>query len=237
MKKIIYLLMTVGILFIVGCNNRNKTGVDIVVKGNNPIVTNSNSDGDAPNSKPWDGVTSEPIVPNKDGIYEINNAENLVWLAKEVNSGEHFDGKTFELNYNIDLNNKPFEPISFGTFWDTDNNPIEFRGIFDGNGKKIKNINIDKKDHSYVGFIGTLGENGIVKNLTIESGNINGNNNVGFVGYNEGTIENCHNYSSLTGNHSVGGIAGWNKLNVGKVLNSSSSYPGNLIGLNSGSPS
>ncbi|MEG0686763.1 MAG: hypothetical protein RR425_05705, partial [Erysipelotrichales bacterium] len=78
------------------------------------------------NVQAWDGsTTTEP--ENKDNVYQIKSAEEFAWFAKEINSGKNYDAK---LVNDIDLSNKEWTPIG------------PFLGTFDGNNKKIFNMNV-----------------------------------------------------------------------------------------------
>ena len=75
-----------------------------------------------------------------------------------------------------------------------------FTGTFDGNGKSIGGLRIDRPGEDYVGLFGCL-DGGEVKELTIASGSIVGRNHVGaVVGYNNyGQIVNCENRANVRG--------------------------------------
>ena len=98
-------------------------------------------------------------------------------------------------------------------------------GTFDGNGKTISNLSITS---SAIGYFGLFHETrGVVKNLTLNSVNINksvslvGTTDVGAIsGFHVGTIDNCTVNGSITvsgpGN-SIGGLVG---VNIGVIKNS-----------------
>ena len=95
--------------------------------------------------------------------------------------------------------------------------PLDFNGVFNGNGFKISNINIASSSKN-VGFFGKL-ENGIIKNLTLE-GTLNGSNNIlesnigGLAGFAVNSeVINCQvlftmNAVSLNGVGNAGGVIG-----------------------------
>ena len=92
--------------------------------------------------------------------------------------------------------------------------PIQgYAGTFDGGGKTITGLTINKSTESNVGLFASIAEGGMVKNLTLDDVNITASSNVGAIaGENRGTIENCSVSGSVTGssnNSCVGGIAGW----------------------------
>ena len=91
--------------------------------------------------------------------YMVKTAAGLSYLASVVNSGIDFEGRTVTLNAEVDLTNIAWTPIG-----SSDKTP--FKGIFDGNGKKIKNLKITVES-DYIGLFGyVLG--GTIKDLTIE---------------------------------------------------------------------
>lgn len=153
----------------------------------------------------WDG-TLKNLPDAVENVIEITTAEQLAKLAKMVESGLTYEGFTVKLMVDIDLNNKNWTPIGYGSVnyltHEIDSaSGHQFRGTFDGNNKTIYNLKINQSTkggiQSYssggVGFIGLL-DQGIVKNLTINGANIVGNHYVGaVVGYSmNGTIENCN---------------------------------------------
>lgn len=67
-----------------------------------------------------------------------------------------------------------------------------FNGVFDGNGKTIKNLHIFNDTSGYTGLVGRIGDNAVVKDLTLENVLFCGSYVGGIAGYSAGTIENCH---------------------------------------------
>ena len=77
--------------------------------------------------EPWDGTqidTSWYTGHENDESYTISSAAQLAGLAKLVNNGNTFNGKTIKLGADIDLGGKEWTPIG------TDDRP--FQGTFDG---------------------------------------------------------------------------------------------------------
>lgn len=142
--------------------------------------------------------------------YLINSAADLKWLADTVNSGETFSGKIFRLENNIDISAYG-ESYDDGRGWTPIGNATTpFVGTFDGNGKTIVGLYINRDDTDYVGLFGTI-FNGNVQNLTLQDANIVGKSFAGsIVGYIEyGTVENCSVSGSVMGISTVGGVAGY----------------------------
>lgn len=109
-----------------------------------------------------------------------------------------------------DIDAGTFTPIGAGS-------TTKFNGIIDGNGHKIYNLKATNSTGDYFGgIVCRLG--GVIKNLTIYSGVINGKTNAKYVGAFAGTIEGglisrCINRAEVMGNMStntpsVGGIVG-----------------------------
>ena len=138
-------------------------------------------------------ISADGIVKDENGIYHITKAEGLWALANLVNNGSQdaktgsratstgntFDGKTFVLDCDIDLQGKEWTPMD------------NFNGTFDGNKKTIKNFTV--KAAKSAGLFGTLGTSAVIKNLKAEDATIVGNHYAGVIaGYGYATIDNCH---------------------------------------------
>ncbi len=98
----------------------------------------------------------------------ISTAEQLA----KVGSGETVNVNGTDYEYNIDTNYKLINDIDLaGINWTPIN--YQIKGIFDGDGHKIKNLTIQREasETKEVGLIGYF--SGIVQNLTFEDPNIN----------------------------------------------------------------
>ena len=135
----------------------------------------------------------------------------------------------------IDASNSSFwEPIG--------NNKCEYTGTFDGLDHKITGLKKSTRDDDCVGLFGRVGVGGIVRNVGVEGGRMNGINDVGgIVGYNNGTITNCYYSGTVSGDVFAGGVAG---LNGGTIINcrntgsvSGRRMPGGITGRNFGTVS
>ena len=138
--------------------------------------------------------------------YLIESIEDLVAFSNSVNNGTDYYSKYVKLVNNLDFN-LPFSYDNYKTkvsektnriitedasgteiktFLTTGTgfNPIGsesyyFKGNFDGNGKTIKNIYINRPDEDYVALFGSISQS--IKNIGLE-GNITGKDSVaGFV--------------------------------------------------------
>ncbi len=139
-------------------------------------------------------INNVNVVASADDLVYIGTAEELFAFANDVNvNAKNYAGKIVILTNDIDLENKAWTPIG-------QTGATEFKGVFDGNGYSIKNLNVNNEDKSancssgLFGWIESHGNEGVtVKNLTIDGATVTGHHYVGvIVGYVYGTIENCH---------------------------------------------
>lgn len=158
----------------------------------------------------WDGTVATEIkfgTGTSADPYLITNAGELSFLANQVNSGNTYENQYFQLASNINLNGNTWTPIG--------NTNTPFKGIFDGAGHYISNMQISitslpTNTIENYGLFGTLGDSNnrvTIKNLELRAVNIimnssgtTANNTTakgwhigGIVGtmYNNSTIENC----------------------------------------------
>ena len=170
--------------------------------------------------------------PNKpavaaDGYYEIANGAQLQWFANEVNASKDNAALNARLTDDIDLSGicssaNPWTPIG-----DHANNRI-YSGTFDGQGHKITGLYLKGNASNYTNgntyYIGLFGEcDGVtIKNLSVYGtamavtrmvGGLAGRT-CGVSTHRRSTVENCHNYVTLTGSatnddiFSHGGLVG-----------------------------
>ena len=117
-----------------------------------------------------------------------------------------------------------------------------FRGVFDGNGKRIRNLTYTSTNRDNVGLFGYVrGSEAEIRNLELVNPNIDAGTKTyvgSLVGYSEGTITNCYATGGTTGNDRVGGLVGrntWpakitNCYSVGAVTGTTD--VGGLVGFN-----
>ena len=161
--------------------------------------------------------------------YTISAADQMKALAETVNGGEDYEGTTFTMTQDIDLNG------SENNQWTPIGQVLSFNGIFDGGNHKITGLYINHlylhepeelDDLMFAALFGFLGDGGTVKNLTVDGSvtlNCNGDTHwaacaSGVVAYNDrGTVKNCHNNAKISTGGRVyiaGGIVGYN-INYG----------------------
>ena len=167
-----------------------------------------------------------------DSPYLITTAEELAQLATLVNEDNYYNpvwaNKRYKLDNDIDLSEYS-ENFNNGEGWITIGKDYDypFKGVFDGNSYKIKNLYIN--NNSGIIFAGLFGYiyNGSVKNLGVENINININinpaNNSSYVG---GLVGQSNNNSSIL-----------NCYTTGKINSSANNlfYTGGIVGYNNNS--
>ncbi|TCO67470.1 GLUG motif-containing protein, partial [Marinisporobacter balticus] len=160
--------------------------------------------------------------------YQISSAEELAFMAQEVNAGNAtYKGAYYELTQDIDLVAHQWTPIGIygGDFNKT------FSGHFDGKKHNISNIYIGTEsspdtEHRYLGLfgysVGTIDNIGVDVHIVSSENMANLGGLVGSCAFSGATIKNSYVTGSIEakGNFSVaGGLAGFN---LGEINNSCS---------------
>ena len=128
--------------------------------------------GNGKNKKEW----TSGGKGTRDNPYLISTAEQLNNFSKFVNAGARFKNKYIMLTNDIDMKDiKDFKPIGY------ERNNNYFKGIFDGNGYSIKNLNIvvenykDVFDDDIKNDVALFGKLcGKIVNLTVENSTFKG---------------------------------------------------------------
>jgi hypothetical protein len=137
-------------------------------------------------------------------------------------------GGKYRQEADLDLMNEEWTPITDNT------SHTYFYGEFDGAGKKISNLKIDKSGESYKGLFRS--NYGTIRNVHIASGTITAGGYAGGIcGANSGQIISCSNAATVSGTGSVGGVVA--TANAGTVTAcyntgavSGTSYVGGVAG-------
>ncbi|MCG8476140.1 MAG: T9SS type A sorting domain-containing protein [Cytophagales bacterium] len=120
---------------------------------------------------------------------------------------------------------KGFYPI-VRDFYDPNRQPKNFEGSFNGNGKTMSGLVINRPHGKYIGLFGRLVSESrkreiFVKNLLMKEVNISGNAYVGAVaGECKGNISNVCVRGSVKGETEVGGVVGYCRGSAQRVISS-----------------
>ena len=175
-----------------------------------------------------------PVAPaQKDGVYQIGTADELVWFAKQVNGGS--TAISGVLTAEIDLNGFDWTPIG--------SSAKKFSGSFDGAGHTIKNLTIDYQtaksgERLYLGLFGyaegTKDNRAAIKNLTVQ-GSVNAGSEFSVYSGNVAGVVACGSYVDVSGvisrvnvtvDAKVGSACGVGGL-AGVLINSTATNCGN----------
>lgn len=181
----------------------------------------------------WDGtaVAFTQGSGTKEDPWRIENAEQLAYLAQQVNNGTDYERNHFLLVSDLDLSGKEWTPI--GTY----GNP--FWGGFDGGGHTITGMTITGKEASYVGLFGECrnftAASSYIKSVTVKGANISGKSFVGAIAGGGANISDCYSIeNTICAIRQVGGVCGSLTGNIFGCYNSSSvsgiSIAGGIMG-------
>ena len=174
-------------------SNEDASIVDEHVFGENGICTGCNAVGQE----------AEAV----DGVFQLNNAGNLLWWAQYVNAG-HADANAV-LTADADLSAVKYVPAG-----DPEN---KYVGTFDGQGHAVT-LALNNPGLNYQGLFGVATDGATIKNVVVK-GSVSGKNYVGgIVGGSNGSADgktlsiiNCGNEATITAAEANGaGIIGVN---------------------------
>ncbi|GHV90535.1 hypothetical protein AGMMS50268_10380 [Spirochaetia bacterium] len=152
-----------------------------------------------------------------------------------INYNPAIMGQSYKQEADLDLMNEPWEPVG--------SSGSPFDGIYDGGGKTLSNLLINKSGAADpVGLFGVVSGGGAVRKVGILNGTVNGGGDVGGIaGKNEGAIFACSITGVVngTGAGNVGGVAGSNTGNITACHNNAAvtgtgSYVGGVAGSSTG---
>ncbi len=118
-----------------------------------------------------------------------------------------------------------------------------YTGVFDGNGRVIANLYIDRSSNSLAGLFDGIGYGGVVRDLGLPDADVTGNNTVGALsGLNSGTVLRSWSTGTVAANGSqAGGLVGINNAGdlIGEswssaAVNATVDGAGGLAGANAG---
>lgn len=252
-----------------------KSGIKFYITDGEKKYRDGNSLVEIKNEGTYKILFSEKHVYGRDRHYRYSlenekqeQKEVMISTAKEWNdfaiacnvSSSYSDDKAVYLTEDLDFANTEIIPIStfngtlYGGYHALKNIDLKntsstssIIGTLNKEGDverlKVVNLKIDQEEKDHVAFIGS--NYGYVGYVTLESGHLYGQRNVGLVGFNGrvaydqgestsstetyqyGTIHGCKNKASIYGTYDVGGITG---LNLGIIKDSYNQ--GNICGYN-----
>lgn len=152
------------------------------------------------------------LAAQETGTITISSADDLLALAKHCALDTWSRGKTVVLTQDISLSGVEYDPIP------------TFGGVFDGGGHTISGLELSGS-FSPAGLFSMVQEGAEIRNLHV-SGTVapggKGGETGGIAGRNSGLISNCSFSGTVTGDNSVGAVAGVNR-ETGKLQNCAAS--------------
>lgn len=148
--------------------------------------------------------TSVWALDQKEGVYQINNADDLLEFSNLVISTPDASAV---LTADIDLNGKDYQPIGIVG--------VPYTGTFDGQEHRVKNMLLEDDNAEYLGMFGVISGGAVIRNIIIDktcyvsgkgycAGLVGGTNGGGEV-----LIENCGNEGDvMVTEANAGGIMG-----------------------------
>ena len=177
-------------------------------------------------------ASADTLQQDANGFYLIDSYTKLKEFAQIVNGGD--TDANAKLTSDITATDTAWTPIG--------NETKKYGGTFDGDGHKITGLTTPTDYGAFAGLFGYVNTGGVIKNVGLEGGAINGKRYVGGVaGHNRGIIQNCYNSSDVcSSGYNVGGIVGDNYsativncYNTGKIKGEDST--GGIVGYSLGS--
>jgi hypothetical protein len=213
------------------------------------VIDDSEIEINEPSQEPsiidvWDGSISLGYAGGKgteDDPYMIEKASQLAFMAYQVNNGDAYKNMYFILNNDLDLNNIEWIPIGRYKYENYKDINLPFAGYFDGNNKKIYNLQIIDENNKWAGLFGNLYE-ATIKNINIGSGEVVITDDYAYAGgicaiARFSKISACTNDAKVTGSAYTGGIVGDiynnsqidNCINYGTITSYGTSYNKNDV--------
>lgn len=209
----------------------NYTDAESTLEGASVVSTLSAPSGN------WSDHADTDWYDSGSSEFTLTYASELAGLAKLVNDGNNFSGKTVKLGADIDLLAYQWTPIG--------NSSNSFQGTFDGQNHRVCGMYASS---SKSGLFGNL-RNAAIQNVTLEDSYVAGSGFTGgIVGYaittdNRSVISNCvvektvtvygtSSGDSNTGGIDTGGIAGgcYNEYTLTGCTNRGTVYGGSYVG-------
>lgn len=93
--------------------------------------------------------------------YTVKTPAQFYWLSQQINKGSIDTSKvTIKLGNDLDFHNDEWLPVGVEDH--------EYKGNFDGQGKTISNLYINRPGENYLGLFGTANNNNALRNITFD---------------------------------------------------------------------
>lgn len=93
--------------------------------------------------------------------YTVKTPAQFYWLSQQINKGSIDTSKvTIKLGNDLDFHNDEWLPVGV--------EDQEYKGNFDGQGKTISNLYINRPGENYLGLFGTANNNNALRNITFD---------------------------------------------------------------------
>ena len=174
------------------------------------------------------GHINEDFCPNIDGVYQINSARGLEWMAELVASGKNEINAA--LTADIDLTGSTFPGIGTRT--------NGYKGSFDGQYHIISGLDLSHVETDWSGFFNFIFGGATIQNLILdETCTICGNMGVGLIGgatlAGNILLKNLGMHGNVTAfGRNAGGILGCNTGSVASIRMENCFATGNVTGTN-----
>lgn len=170
---------------------------------------------------------------DKDGNYILKTYENFAHIGKLMGlpiENNPYRNADYVLDRIVDFKDQPWMPWGI----DQQGNKFEFTGTLNGEGFSILNLN-----NQDCGFINTIGEQGVVKNLGVLSAKFSGTGSYHYsgiiAGMNKGTVDNVFTGLSNDVTHvRVNEQTAYQRDQLNLTVTQNSSTFGGVVGLNYG---
>ena len=199
-----------------------KTGIDLVLGGvSTPIEAITSLTGI--DLAYQNGTGENGYVVTEDGTYIITSKAGLIKWRDAANTAPYNTNLT--LACDVDYNEGLWRTIPYSS---STPHKLSYNGVIDGNGYAIKNLictnsSFSTSEYTAV-FIYRLGENGVIKNLSLIGGKFKytkgrmGYGTGGFTFTNNGVIMGCYNANSCSSSGGYGDAAGISVINNGVIV-------------------
>ena len=140
--------------------------------------------------------------------YEITDVDELQEMNDDLNANYTLMGN-IDASITATWDDPPGGDIE--GFVPIGNSTSRFNGTLDGQDFKIIGLTIYRLTTNNVGLFGHANDTGIIQNVILEYGDITGQGSVGSIaGMNYGSIVNCHSSVNVSGSDMIGGFVGTN---------------------------